>query len=70
MMLNDEVSCINFICHVVQYVLIESVGEDHVALCLELVEVVDDFAAEDFASVFECRLINDDWNSLNSESPI
>ena len=60
----EEISRVYLIFYISEYWFIESVCEDDVALGLEGVKVINDFATEEFAAVFECWLVDDDRNSL------
>ena len=64
----EYISCIYLILYISQHILVESVCEDDIALCLELVKVINYFAAEEFAAVFECWLIDNDWQICDKKS--
>lgn len=58
-----QISCIDFVLHVVETGVV-TVGNDGIALLLELLQVVDYKASEEGGSVFECRFIDDDFRTF------
>lgn len=64
---SEDVSCINLILYIVETLII-AVGNDGMALCLELGEVIDYETAEEGASVFKSWLINDNIGTLGLDT--
>lgn len=60
---SEDVARVDFILHVFQTV-VEAVGNDGLALCLELRHVIDDTAAEECGAIGERRLIDYDLGTF------
>lgn len=60
---SKNISCINFILYIIQTAII-TVGNNRLALSLELCKIIHDLAAEECATVFKCRLIDNYLGSL------
>lgn len=64
---SENISCVNLVLHVVEARVV-AVGDDGVGEFLELVEVVDDFGAEECGAVFEGRFIDDDFSTFGLDA--
>ena len=60
---SENVACIYFFFHIVEACVV-AVGDDGVALCLELCQVVDHLTAEECGAVFKGWLVDDDLGTL------
>ena len=59
----EKISCVHSFSNVIQAAVI-AVGNDCLALLLERIKVIDDFAAEERFAVLESWFINDDFGTL------
>ena len=59
----EYVASIDLVFNVLQ-AIIKAVGNDGFALCLELVKIINDFAAEECSAVFKCWLVDNYFCTL------
>ena len=64
---SEYISCIYFLFHIVKTFIV-AVGDDGMATLLEGGKVVDDKAAEESGTIFQCRFIDDDLCSLGLDT--
>ena len=64
----EEVSCVDLFFYIAKVVGVKTVSQDHIALGLEFLEVVDDKAVEEAVSVLESRLVYDDWYAFSLDA--
>ena len=62
-----QVSRVDLVPYVIETAVI-AVGNDCLALLLEIIKVVDDFAAEERFAVLESRFIDDDFGTLGIDA--
>ena len=63
----EKISCVHSFFDVIQAAII-AVGNDCLALLLERIKIVDDFAAEECFAVLESRFIDDDFGTLGLDA--
>ena len=63
----ENVACIDLVLNIVEASII-AVGNDGLALCLELVDIVDHLASEEAAAIFECWLVDYDLSALGLDT--
>ena len=64
----EQISRVYLVLDIAELVGVKAVGEDDVALCLELIEVVDDKAVVETVAVFERGLVDDDRDALRLDA--
>ena len=64
----EQVSRVDLVLDIAELVGVKAVGEDDVALCLELIEVIDDKAVEEAIAVLERGLVDDDRDSFRLDA--